>query len=263
MRTQHREERPDRTELLRRRGLVGLPPASTHHVQPRLGETRPELRARSRPRWPYAGAVELIDVLRGRWLYLAIAAPVLAGVVALMVLSSMAEQRFVATTTVRVPQTVDDSNVASLRTLLEDFSNAFESRGVAEATAEATGRSTESLLRSVNASPAGDSSDVLVSLEGSSSADAVEEQLLELSRAALTSITETGLDQAQLSLSAAERQLEETLVELQEIEAEAGTTDILNEYRQRSADVQALRTEIARAFDSAALQDALQAAGAA
>lgn len=200
--------------------------------------------------------MELIDVLRGRWLALAIAAPILAGVIALTLLSMQADQRYVASATVSVPQAIALSPTdQAVRTVLEDFSNAFESRNVASRVADITGRSEESLLASLSATPVGSGGDVFVSLEGQS-ADAVETQLREVSRAALTVIAQSSAEQAEVRVEAADRQLEETLGQLAEIEEEAGTTDLLNEYRNLSTLVQGLRNDVALGVDSPGLQEA-------
>lgn len=200
--------------------------------------------------------MELIDVLRGRWLALAIAAPILAGVIALTLLSMQADQRYVASATVSVPQAIALSPTdQAVRTVLEDFSNAFVSRNVASRVADITGRSEESLLASLSATPVGSGGDVFVSLEGQS-ADAVETQLREVSRAALTVIAQSSAEQAEVRVEAADRQLEETLGQLAEIEEEAGTTDLLNEYRNLSNLVQGLRNEVALGVDSPGLQEA-------
>lgn len=203
--------------------------------------------------------MELIDVLRGRWLALAITAPILAGVIALTLLSAQADRRFVASATVSVPQAIALSPTdQAVRTVLEDFSNAFESRNVASRVADITGRSEESLLANLSATPVGSGGDVLVSLEGQSR-ESVETQLREVSRAALTVIAQSSADQAEVRVEAADRQLEETLATLSEIEEEAGTTDLLNEYRQLSAQVQVLRNDIALELDSPARRTAMEA----
>lgn len=202
--------------------------------------------------------MELIDVLRGRWLALAIAAPILAGVIALTLLSMQADQRYVASATVSVPQAIALSPTdQAVRTVLEDFSNAFTSRNVASRVADITGRSEESLLASLSASPVGSGGDVFVSLDGQSS-EAVETQLREVSRAALMVIAQSSADQAGVRVEAADRQLEATLAQLAEIEEEAGTTDLLNEYRQLSTLVQSLRNDIALELDSAARRAAME-----
>ncbi len=189
---------------------------------------------------------------------LAIAAPVIAGILALTVLSSSAEDRFEASATVAVPQAISsDITRTDLRTLLSDFANTFTSLSAAEDVAAQIGGSPTLISSSASATPVGEGSEVIVRLEGLDP-NAVEEQLKLLTEIALSQLAEDEVESAAEGRLAAERQLANAIDGLAIIEEEAGTTDLLNEYRQRSVEVQQLRTEIARSFENPALQNALQ-----
>lgn len=189
---------------------------------------------------------------------MAIAAPVIAGVLVLTLLSASAEDRYEASATVAVPQAISsDLNQSALRTVLGDFANAYTSIAAAEDVADQVGGSARAISNNASAVPAGEGSEVVVRLEGADRV-ALEDQLKLLTETALTQLAEEEVEEAASVRRAAERQLANAIEGLAVIEVEAGTTDLLNEYRQRSAEVQQLRTEIAREFQNPSLQGALQ-----
>jgi hypothetical protein len=193
---------------------------------------------------------------------LLIVVPIVTGVLAIAVLSTLSERRHTASATI----SISDATAASLdptsaAARIDDFSLALTGPTVANIVAEETGMSVAEVREGFAATRSG--SGVLVDVEfvASHPEDAING--LELGvRSALVTMAEANLERSQLALVAAERHLGPAEEEMLAIEDRVGTSDLEVEYRERSSDILQLRNTIANAFNeperTAALTELLE-----
>ena len=197
--------------------------------------------------------MELRESLSGKWRAL-ILVPAITAVIAGLLFASSADEEFQATAVVRITEFVETGSAAGLRAAIDDLDSALGSRRVLEVVSQIAPEA-ESARIQLNA--VGESGDVRVSF-GANSAEEAEVALEAGVREALTIVSETQRRITGRELVAANEQASESAALLQDFEAAAGAADLENELARRSADILALRNQIAANADDFTVQSALR-----
>ena len=198
--------------------------------------------------------MEIIEYLRGRWLAAAVVAPVLAGVLAVAIFSSLETGNFQAKASVPVAQAVagEVSSREAIGPIIDDFRALLDSVLVAEAVAAELDRPVGGVRGKYGSGRVGNGSDVEVSFVAATEQEA-EAGLDAGVRAALVAIAQGQRQRAEVEFRAFTAQVASAKADLQEISVEAGAYDLANEYAARSADLLTLRNDIASGSGSISL----------
>jgi hypothetical protein len=192
-------------------------------------------------------AVELKEVFTGRWLVLMIAVPAITALMAAFFFLDAADEEFQATAVLSVREFVAVDASGDIRSVIDNFESALGGRQVAEAVASAEGL--DSANSQIEVAVLGAGGDVQVSYVATS-AEAASEALETGVREALRIVSEVERRRLARQITAAENLSQESIERLLEIEALAGSAGLDDEIARRSADILALRNQIAAAGDS-------------
>lgn len=203
--------------------------------------------------------MELSDFTSRRWLPLLVSVPVLTGVLAVVALSAFSDRQHVAAATISIGDaTAEALEPGLIGGRIDDFALALKGPSVANIVADATGLSVAEVRAGFSALRSGTGELVDVDFRHPDSGIVLE--ALEVGvRTALVNLNEADLARAELRVRAARQQRDPVRVEARAIEERAGTSDLLVEYRSRSADILELRTTIAQSFGDPALSASLTA----
>jgi hypothetical protein len=201
--------------------------------------------------------MELIQLLKGRWLAIAIAAPLAAGVLAAVVFAATAEPRYSAHATA----TVTDAFLAPDEpgdpgSFSDDFSAVLDSGLVRTAAADAADVPVAAVADRFSHTQVGDRT-VELAWSGATPREGrvgVEAAM----RAALETVAQDVRRRASLEVDAANTTLADAQQRQEEIEREANTRDIETEYRTRTTDLLNLRNTLASSTATPALNEILR-----
>ncbi len=197
--------------------------------------------------------IELRDAVRGPWRAAVIGVPVVAALLAGAIQLAGSEPTYRASGVVSVTEFSSSDQPAVVRSVVDDLDSTLQSNEVSDLVA-ATAPSSDG---SIDATQLGDGGDVRVQLDGTARDELVEALDVGV-REALTDISEIERRQIDRQLEAADAEVEASTARLEEIEALAGTADLEQEASRRSADILALRNQIASAVNDPALQASLE-----
>jgi hypothetical protein len=193
--------------------------------------------------------VELRDVFKGRWLVLVIVLPAALAVIAGSLYLGSAPSSYEARSIISIREVAVSYGANQTAALIDDFGSAMESLRVEGAVADAEG--VDEASGSIEVSAVGNGADVRVTYR----APTEERALAGLeagTREALLIMVESELRSAQRRLASSESVAAETTVLMQELEGEAGGVGLTDEVARRSADILALRNQIAASEGQAA-----------
>lgn len=201
--------------------------------------------------------MELRDFTNRRWISLLVSVPILTGVLAVVALSAFSDRQHVAAATISIGDATSEALEPGLiGGRIDDFALALRGPTVANTVADATGLSVAEVRAGFRALRSGTGE--LVDVDFRHSDPEVVLDALETGvRSALVNLNEADLARAELRVRAARQQRDPAQRETREIEQRAGTSDLLVEYRSRSADILELRTTIAQSFGDPALTASL------
>lgn len=203
--------------------------------------------------------MELRDVFKGTWLVLVIVLPTALAIIAGSLYLSSAPTTFEARSIISIREVGLSYGGNQTAALIDDFGSSMQSQRVYQAVAEAEGA--EEASGAIEVSAVGNGADVLVTYEAPTSARALD-GLEAGTREALLIMVESELRTAQRRLASSQAVAAETTVRMQELEQQAGGVGLTEEVARRSADILALRNQIAASEGQAAqaaLRDVLAA----
>lgn len=199
-------------------------------------------------------ATEIQHAFRGPWRVIVIVLPLLAALTAGLVVGGSIEPTYRATALVNITEYADAATTVEVRSAIDEFDSTLSSDAVTHAVEEAAPGS-DGIVES---RALGDGGGVEVALVGDDRAD-LEPGLDAGVRTALTIIAETEQRRADRDLVSADRAAAENADRLRQIEEEAGTASLDLEVQRRSADLLALRNQIAASANDAVVQESLRA----
>jgi hypothetical protein len=201
--------------------------------------------------------MELIQILKGRWLAIAIAAPLVAGLLAAVVFAAIAEPRFNA----RATATVTDAFLAPDEpgdpgSFTDDFAAVLDSGLVRTAAADAARVPVGVVAGRFSHTQVGDRT---VELTWSGATPRESRVGIETAmRTALETVANDVRRRAALEVDAANTTLADAQQRQAEIERAADTRDIETEYRWRTTDLLDLRNSLATSTATPALNEVVR-----
>jgi hypothetical protein len=194
--------------------------------------------------------VEIIDFVRGRWLAVAITAPVLSGVIAFVVFSSTQTEQFEATGRVAVGQVApDDPTADDLEVYVESFLAQLEATETLRDVADVVGGTTGAADGALSATEVG--ADIVEVTFEDASRDDAEAGLDAATRSALDGLARRDVERLDATIAAIQVRVDELTGQLRDVQDLAGTSDVSADLASLSQQILIVRNQIASTIDPA------------
>jgi hypothetical protein len=187
--------------------------------------------------------VEIIDFLRGRWLAVAIAAPVLSGAIAYVLFSAVQDDRYRSTGRVAVGSVIgDELSRDDIDVYVQTFLAYLDSTDTFRVVADEAGVTLAGAESALTAREVG--ADLVEVSFIADSERAAQDGLTSAVRSALADVAARDVRRAEQTAAAAEQRVDGIVEQLDAIRTEAGTTDVAGEFSALRDTILALRVQV-------------------